>query len=76
MILNLRKNVNYRIAENKDGEITVDYGDGTRVSSQKVTSSGVKSSANVVAYSDECVPLFDGKILLRLRNALSVVESN
>lgn len=76
MILNLRKNVNYRIADKKDGEVTVDYGDGTKVSSQKVSRAGAKSGANVVAYSDECVPLFDGKILLRLRNALSVVESN
>lgn len=75
MILNLHKNINYQIIK-KDGEVTVRGGDGTQVSSYSVTSSSAKNATGVVAYSDECIPLYDGKLLLRLRNTLTVVGAN
>ena len=75
MILNLHKNVNCQIMK-KDGEVTVRAGDGTKVSSYSVSGNSAKTNANVVAYSDECVPLFNGKLLLRLRNTLTVVSAS
>lgn len=71
MITDLRKNVNYQILKT-DGEVTLSGSDGTSVSSYSVSGGEV---GGVVAYCDERVPLYDGKMLVRLRNSLSVCEA-
>lgn len=72
MIVGLYKDKIYKIVKNDDGEVTVNGGDGTKVVSSSVASDGEKSENRVVAYCDEYVQLYDGKILKRLRDALSV----
>lgn len=71
MITDLRKNVNYQILKN-DGEVSLSGSDGTGVCSYSVTGG---EDSGVVAYCDERVQLYDGKMLVRLRNTLSVCEA-
>lgn len=70
-MVDLRKNVNYSILKT-DGEVSLSGSDGTSVSSYSINGGEV---SGVVAYCDERVPLYDGKLLVRLRNTLSVCEA-
>ena len=72
MIVGLNKNKNYSIVKRSDGTITVNGGNGTQVISSSVTAGGEKADNGVVAYRDEYAELYDGRILKRLRDALSV----
>ena len=72
MIVGLNKNKNYSIVKRSDGTITVNCGNGTQVISSSVTAGGEKADNGVVAYCDEYAELYDGRILKRLRDALSV----
>ncbi len=76
MIIDLHKNVNYRILKSDDeNKPILSGGDGTKISEYSVIENSAKESDGVIAYCDERIPLYDGKMLIRLRNTLTVAEA-
>ncbi len=74
MIIDLHRNFNYQILK-KDGETVLSGGNGTTLSSYSVNEGSAKISDGVIAYCDERLPLYDGKMLVRLRNTLTVTDA-
>lgn len=70
MIVNLSKNKNFTIQSISGGKVTVNSSDGNLLFSSTVDKA--ESSREVVAFADQMITLYDGKILKRIRDSIFI----
>ena len=70
MIVNLSKNQNFSISSNANGGVVVNTFNGGKLVTQAIN--GEQTAKQVLTVADEVLPLYDGKILKRINDALYV----
>ena len=74
MIVDLIKGKNFRISQVNESEVTVEVSSGSGLSSTTISG---ESQATTPLYSacDEAIPLYNGKILKRIRDRVFIEEN-
>lgn len=70
MIVNLSKNKNFAIKGVSGGKVTLNSSDGNFLFLSTVDKT--ESSREIVAFADQLVTLYDGKILKRIRDSIFI----
>ena len=70
MIVNLSKNQNFSISSNENGGVVVNTFNGGKLVTQAIN--GEQTAKQVLTVADEVLPLYDGKTLKRINDALYV----